>query len=680
MIDASAESPVHETKRNNRKAASMSSGKTPRSYLLLSLLVALLFAVYALAYTEGRPCPPLDDSFIHYQYAKMIAEGHPFSYNPLDGYTKGATSFLYPILLAPFYLAGCKGLWIFLPAFLIGVISLWLCAVFMRRLLVGTGVDEESSAVAGFLLILNGPLLWGFLSGMEIGLFCALLTGFLYYAAEEKPGRICLTGVLLCLTRPEGAIAVAVVWLVKAAVRRRFPGFALTIPLFAALVPSAIHLIMTGDPRQNGLVAKSYLWRSEAYTFPWVELLATSASRFTRALHEGLSGQFCGYLPVVPMALALLGLFWTVRSAAASAGVQTLLVFLGLVVVPSVVLQGWWHHYRYLMPAATLLVALIGIGIHVVRTYTSTGLARGCAAVLLAASAFQLPYWAYTYGNNAREIQAQDITAANWLLNEGRRYRSPAIFDAGTIPYLSGRRCFDLLGLTTEGVVHWAREGEGSVFEKLERLQEKPDLLIVHDHWFADLWNVVAGEELARFVVPQPEIVTTGTVRVRRFDDSLLNSGNEPLGLQSLNGYELVDELDVADIESEHAHNYRIESAYPDYPPSSVVGVFTVGEHTIADGGRAIVGSQSFDVRLKDCGEFLLVVRANRAAGYVVEVSCDGVPVTGVEAPPTDGLVEISCVVTPPPGADLTTRITLSPRREKQLFRPFEVYHYWVYQ
>ena len=56
-----------------------------RLYILASLLIALLFVVYMLSYTENQPCPPLDDSFIHYQYAKMIAEGHPFAYNPADG-------------------------------------------------------------------------------------------------------------------------------------------------------------------------------------------------------------------------------------------------------------------------------------------------------------------------------------------------------------------------------------------------------------------------------------------------------------------------------------------------------------------------------------------------------------------------------------------------------------------
>ncbi len=655
----------------------MSGSRISRLYFLLSVLVAVLFAVYTLAYTNGISCPPLDDSFIHYQYARMIAEGHPFSYNSVDGYTKGATSFLYPILLAPFFRIGLEGLWIFLPAFLIGLVSLYVSAVYIRRLLLSITENEEASAVAGFLVILNGPLLWGFLSGMEIGLFCALLTAFLYYAVEEKPGRTGLAGVFLCLTRPEGAVAVAVVWLIKAIGKRRFPGFALTIPLLAALVPSAIHLYMTGDPRQNGLVAKSYLWKSEAYSLPWVEILATSSSRFVRAIYGGLSSQFCGYLPVFPVGLAVLGISWSVQNSQRWFNIQLAFVFLALIGVPSIVFQGWWHHSRYLMPAATLLVLFIGLGIHVLRTAVSGNLARGCAGVLLAASALHVPYWAYTYGKNAREIQAQDIAAANWLLSEGKQYRYPAVFDAGAIPYLSGRHCFDLFGLTTEGVVQWAREGEGSMFEKLERLQEKPDLLIVHDHWFPNLWRIVAGEELERFVVPQPEIVTTGIVRVRRFDGSLLNTGEIPVHLQS--GRELVDELDVADLESEKAHSYRIDLIYPDHPPSSLVRESKHGDRTIADGGRGILGSESFDIELQTSGEFLLIVRCRTATGRVVELECDGVPLAAVEAPPSDGLLEISCAVSPP-NSGLTRTLLVRSWNEEEPFQPFESYHYWVYQ
>ena len=40
---------------------------------------------------EGEILMPLDDAYIHFQYAKQTANGHPYIYNPGDDPTSGAT-------------------------------------------------------------------------------------------------------------------------------------------------------------------------------------------------------------------------------------------------------------------------------------------------------------------------------------------------------------------------------------------------------------------------------------------------------------------------------------------------------------------------------------------------------------------------------------------------------------
>ena len=52
--------------------------------------------------------PPLDDSYIYYQYAKQIARGQLFRYQDGDQVSTGSSSILYPILVAPFWLAGMR--------------------------------------------------------------------------------------------------------------------------------------------------------------------------------------------------------------------------------------------------------------------------------------------------------------------------------------------------------------------------------------------------------------------------------------------------------------------------------------------------------------------------------------------------------------------------------------------
>src|SRR5687768_1012599 len=72
-------------------------------------LVALATFLFGLWGAGGKLAPPLDDTFIHFQYARQLTAGHPFEYNTGDPPSSGASSFIYPFLLAPAYLLGLDG-------------------------------------------------------------------------------------------------------------------------------------------------------------------------------------------------------------------------------------------------------------------------------------------------------------------------------------------------------------------------------------------------------------------------------------------------------------------------------------------------------------------------------------------------------------------------------------------
>jgi hypothetical protein len=57
--------------------------------------------------TGGEPAAPLDDTFIHFQYAKSFATLEPFRYSPGAAPAPGATSLLWPLLLAFPYASAC---------------------------------------------------------------------------------------------------------------------------------------------------------------------------------------------------------------------------------------------------------------------------------------------------------------------------------------------------------------------------------------------------------------------------------------------------------------------------------------------------------------------------------------------------------------------------------------------
>ena len=72
-------------------------------------LIPLAVATIAIARTTiaavlakvGHPAAALDDAYIHFQYARAFAEGHPFRYQAGEPISTGATSFAWPAVLAP---------------------------------------------------------------------------------------------------------------------------------------------------------------------------------------------------------------------------------------------------------------------------------------------------------------------------------------------------------------------------------------------------------------------------------------------------------------------------------------------------------------------------------------------------------------------------------------------------
>ena len=67
----------------------------PLSFRTLAWLAAIVFALFvfrSMAFTGGHRSAPLDDTFIHLQYASQIAHGHYYQYQTGDPATTGATS------------------------------------------------------------------------------------------------------------------------------------------------------------------------------------------------------------------------------------------------------------------------------------------------------------------------------------------------------------------------------------------------------------------------------------------------------------------------------------------------------------------------------------------------------------------------------------------------------------
>ena len=207
-----------------------------------------------LYHTGGRLALPLDDSFIYFQYARQAAQGHFLEYNTGAEPTAGATSLLYTLLLVPGFWLGLDGMGIALYALVLGVVWLGLSARLL--LLLGCRLGGPFSGwVAALMFLLCGPLLWGYYSGMAIGLFAfAILLTLYLYLIEDR--RTPLAAALLALARPEG-IALVLLLIVLVAYRRALNWW-WGVPLGVYALQALLLAWWTGEAGASGVEAK---WR-----------------------------------------------------------------------------------------------------------------------------------------------------------------------------------------------------------------------------------------------------------------------------------------------------------------------------------------------------------------------------------------------------------------------------------
>ncbi len=223
------------------------------------------------AIVTGTISFPLDDSYIHMQYARQIAGGSYFQYQDGDPVSGGATSFLYVHLLAIGYLIGFRNSLLHIWAMGIALIS--LTSVLYSLIRLGEILNRTFAGKAALALaVSSGVLAWGMWSGMEIALFAALLLIVFQVTLPPDPKipRLLFFCGWLTLCRPEGmivAIVVLSIVLFQSFLHRTqsYPWisikFLLSLLFFLStlLVPSLYFRLVTGSWRGNGLLSKSLL-------------------------------------------------------------------------------------------------------------------------------------------------------------------------------------------------------------------------------------------------------------------------------------------------------------------------------------------------------------------------------------------------------------------------------------
>ena len=147
----------------------------------------------------------LDDSWIHAVFARNLATGHGFSFNP-DEPVAGSTGPLYSLILAALYWVTKQMVW---SAKVVGIACQAASAVFMARAAGRLSPGNRwTPLLCGLLVALSPSLTWASVSGMEISLYLLLVcAGLDFYLAGRQVAAAALWAVGVWV-RPDGLLLI----------------------------------------------------------------------------------------------------------------------------------------------------------------------------------------------------------------------------------------------------------------------------------------------------------------------------------------------------------------------------------------------------------------------------------------------------------------------------------------
>jgi hypothetical protein len=652
--------------------------------------------------TLGPWSAPLDDVFIHFDFARSAARGRPFEWSYGNGYSSGGTSLLYPFVLAAGYRLGLTGLDLMEWAAVVACVCVFIVLLQARHAF--RGLPAWAAFLAPPALLGVGALSWALFSGMEIALFLAFWGGaFAVWngidRARDQPapnlfalaGLLGLAGAALVATRPEGAVTTAVLAASAAfLVRRRGPRIAAGV-LAAAATPGVavvagqalLNLRLTGEVAAAGAIAKlelyhPYLTAGEKLD-RWLFYLGYQALRVTQQHFETLPA--VGWLVWVFAVVALVLRDTRKRALLLWAS------FLSWAMTVAMNGQVRWQNERYAMPAVAWLLLTAALGVAGVLTLAwesprhklrlalaGVTLALGAFFAWQEAPAFRFQVW--YFGRGARNIYDQQIGVGK-VLRAGLEPRPQLVLlgDAGAIPYVTDAPALDLIGLGGFHGMPFARATRahvGASIELIERLDAggRPDVFALYPSWWDELplwFGSRIGEVPARGNV----ICGAPSKVLYRANWSALEGSSRPFRLRD--GERVVAELDWADVLSEAAAEYRRVPKAEGRVALKLLPNPARPERDVYDAGRhAPEGTRErFTLRGVDAGRSLkLIVRAAPVADVSVPVSIDGKPAGTLELRRSDGWLEVPLDVPAPNGSKLD--VELGASRERVL------YHLWV--
>jgi hypothetical protein len=449
------------------------SGARDDAVVVLAGCLPLILFVLTEHRLAGASGFPLDDSWIHLHFARNLAEGAGFSYNP-GVPVAGSTAPLWTLLLALGVLVGGASVGLVKT---IGVLTSLAAAVVVRRAAIAWGASRAGGLAAAIAFSWTGAMAWGALSGMEVALGALLVGAALWAAPDGRPFWTSLWAALATLARPEALIVVPLFAAARPLTWRRALLFAgVTAAVLAPAVGFSLATVGSPMPAtasakiEGGLVG----WLA-GMREPWTTTWLTRPADFFRSWVAWL-GTIDRLLPLG--LAAALAMIWRRPGRALALPALALVAHPLAMALLAPYRSPAFQEGRYsihLLPLAFVALG-VALGPRLTRVrLTLVGLYLLLAAIALVPAADR-------YGWAVQNINAMQVHLGHWVA-EHLPPRGPiAVNDIGAIAYVSRREVIDLVGLVSPELLPHRRAGEMAVLEHL--LERCPGHVIVFPAWY----------------------------------------------------------------------------------------------------------------------------------------------------------------------------------------------------
>jgi hypothetical protein len=417
-----------------------------RSSTRVWLGLAILSIIFGFIYSNFTQ----DDAYITYRYARNLAGGIGFVYNPGE-WVLGTTTPLFTLLLAA--IAFLTKLDVTVISKIICIFSLWIGSGFLYEL------GKNQSKVFGLtvsLLYLTCPFLPQFM-GMEsyFLLFLFIFTAWIYEHKKYFVSSI-VCGMLI-LVRYEMVILVILLCIFDFARKRRFPFW-----ILPGLIPVLIWVIFTfiafGSPIPLSASAK----------------LIASNTPFTLGF-AGYIYSFIGRLSLwlIVIAFFFIGLFSIFSARKFHGNYSLIATYAGVYfIVASLIAGSFPWYYAPLIPLIAIFSAtgtvflsriphLINLNDNPMAKQKTSRFLQICFATILIS--IQCAFWykdAIAYRNQPFDHRFKAYSqVSEWLNSHTKQGQSIAALEIGYIGYQTNMKIIDLYGLITPEILPWVAEG-----------------------------------------------------------------------------------------------------------------------------------------------------------------------------------------------------------------------------